>query len=448
MRYVRILIGLLIWIGGIWAVWQIWAGSHTPQSQANTAAVEKLWEYATGHRGTAVLQSQYAFDAEVGDPIFILEGTELRRVGEIALVRDPDSGQPTRRATVCSAEAMLYSSAANITGDARLTYYSGGRSLEWVLETMLPPAKRQQITRMVHRAYEEHHEEILKALLPIVHKSLREGALVVERDLAKSIAAHKPELEELGRKYQKDIIEDKIVPLVKKDIWPIVQRHATPMAETVGHELWDKLPMWGIMWRGGVDYVPYTRKTRAKERWEKYMSEEAMPILESHAGDFVRVVQQVMRDVSQNEEVRRVVRASVTQMVEDPQLQAIVWKIVREVVIDNPALTEVLVRNWTGPEAKQALSLAMNRVDPTLSQIGHALFGTKEKGFTPEFARVLRARILNKDRRWFVLEPSPGASPAATAKARAKGKLILEVQWADDAALDPFLQALAKVEHD
>ncbi len=31
------------------------------------------------------------------------------------------------------------------------------------------------------------------------------------------------------------------------------------------------------------------------------------------------------------------------------------------------------------------------------------LFGTRETGISPEFARVLRSQILGKDRRWLVL---------------------------------------------
>jgi hypothetical protein len=151
-----------------------------------------------------------------------------------------------------------------------------------------------------------------------------------------------------------------------------------------------------------------------------------------------------MKDVGRNEQFRKVMRDSLTQMIEDPELRQVVWEIVREVIIDNPALGEAIAKTWTGPEAKEALNLAVRRVEPTINQIGHLLFGTKEGGFTPEFARVLRAKILRKDRRWFVLVLPTGSAPDANPAPPA----VLPVEWGENEALDPVLNALAQSDHD
>ena len=216
------------------------------------------------------------------------------------------------------------------------------------------------------------------------------------------------------------------------------------MAEEVGHELWSKMPKWGLVWRKGVDYVPFTSGTRAPDRFSKFVNEEAMPAFENHAPDFVQVVQKVLKDVGQNEQIRKVVRESLAQMIEDPELRQVVWDIAREVIIDNPALGEAIARSWTSPEAKAALNLAISRVEPTINQIGHVLFGTREGGFTPEFARVLRAKILRKDRRWFVLVLPTGASPDGSGKSPG----ALRMAPGENEALDPFLNALAQSDHD
>jgi hypothetical protein len=446
MKYARILVGLVIWTAIVVSAWYFAAQARQAGGATQPSAASEIWDYATGQRQAVALELPSSLDVEVGDPIYVIdEHGQPRQVGEIRLIRDPETGVTVRRAWVEKAEAMFYACAPALDANVKLTYFEGARSLDWVLETMLTQQKREQITALLKQAYQEHHQEILRELLPLVQKSLSDAAAVVERDLPKAIAAHKSELEEFGRKYQKDMVEEKIVPLVKNEIWPIVQRHAQPMAEQVGQELWNKLPKWGLAWRYMYDSTPLMPyKGKAKWKWDEFVKADALPVVQGHAGEFVGLVQEIMRDVGKNEEVRRVVREGVAEMVKDPKLQGIVLDVVRQTIIENPAFSEVLVQHWTGPEARRALSVALNRVDPTMNQIGHLLFGTKEGGFTPEFTRVLRARILNKDRRWFVLEVPADSVPPAERPAQ----LVLQVQYGDKASLDPFLHALAAAEHD
>jgi hypothetical protein len=444
MRYVRIALGALVWAVIVWLLWKSAVQPQVASADGKNTPMHDLLDFATGKTSTARLQTASALDMEVGDPIFVVEGGAVRRIGEIRSLRDPETGKPARRADAHAAEALFYSSAPPLPEGAKLTYYDSGRTMEWVLATMLPDQKRAEVALLIKTAYAQHHEEILNALLPLVHQSLADAFVVVERDLPASITRHSARIEELGRKYQKNIIEEKITPLVKNEVWPIVQKHAQPMAREVGEELWGKLPKWGLVWRKSVDYVPFTSGTRAEDRLNKYINEEAMPIFENRAGDFVGVVQAIMKDVGRNEQFRKVMRDSLTQMIEDPELRQVVWEIVREVIIDNPALGEAIAKTWTGPEAKEALNLAVRRVEPTINQIGHLLFGTKEGGFTPEFARVLRAKILRKDRRWFVLVLPTGSAPDANPAPPA----VLPVEWGENEALDPFLNALAQSDHD
>ena len=50
-----------------------------------------------------------------------------------------------------------------------------------------------------------------------------------------------------------------------------------------------------------------------------------------------------------------------------------------------------------------------------MRRIGDMMFGTRHTGITPEFARVLRTEILDKDERWFLLEPGAGGPRAPSA---------------------------------
>ena len=55
-----------------------------------------------------------------------------------------------------------------------------------------------------------------------------------------------------------------------------------------------------------------------------------------------------------------------------------------------------------------AMRIANDRLQPTVTEIGKALFGSPRTGITPEFARVLRNRVLHKDERWLILKSTPG----------------------------------------
>jgi len=440
MRYVRITLGALVWALLGWWLWQSTVESRAVMGDGRRSAMQELLDFAGGEAAVARIETADALDIEVGDPIFLVQGSTVRRVGEVHSVRDPQTGQLTRRADATAAEVMFYGSAPAVPAGARLAHYDSGSTMDWALSTMMPAEKRAQVAGLIKSAYKQHQEEILNALLPLVQQSLREGFVVVERDLPAAIKSRSARIEALGRKYQKNIIDEKITPLVKTEVWPIVQRHAKPMAEEVGQELWNKMPKWGLAWRKGVDYVPFTSGMRARNHFDRYVTEEAMPLLEEKAPDFVRIVQEIMREVGQNEQFRKVMRDSLTQMIEDPELRQVVWEIVREVIIDNPALGDVIAKTWTGPEAKAALDTALRSFDPTVNQISQVLFGNRESGFTPEFARVLRAKILRKDRRWFVLVlPSEPSQDAAE-----KTPPVLPVERGDNEALDPFLNALAQ----
>jgi hypothetical protein len=59
----------------------------------------------------------------------------------------------------------------------------------------------------------------------------------------------------------------------------------------------------------------------------------------------------------------------------------------------------------------QALMLKANeRLGPTVTQIGEAMFGNPRKQITPEFSDVLRSRVLFKDSRWLTLSEVQNAT--------------------------------------
>ena len=94
------------------------------------------------------------------------------------------------------------------------------------------------------------------------------------------------------------------------------------------------------------------------------------------------------------------------QVAEDHELHRLIWSIVRKAVIDNETLRAELDAFMKTQETRLALRTAGDRMEPVVREIGDMIFGSRETGITPEFSRILRAQILTKDRRWFVMMPT------------------------------------------
>ena len=102
------------------------------------------------------------------------------------------------------------------------------------------------------------------------------------------------------------------------------------------------------------------------------------------------------------------------RVLEDDELRRLVLMIVRETVIENETLRTELQAYMKDQETKVAMSLAGERLEPIVRDIGDMIFGSRAAGITPEFSRILRSQILTKDRRWFVIVPTGAAENSTT----------------------------------
>jgi hypothetical protein len=426
-KTLRITIGLVIWIAAGGLCWWCLVGRGS-QSIVQPHLSPQLWDYAAGRRRVAKLDFEKPLDVRLRDPIFVVQGPEsVRQVGEVAGISF-SNGRLT-------GQAVFYSCAPTVGSGAKLTYHQTPYSIEWVLRTVLPVEKRQQIATELSGAFELHRDEVVRVLRPVVEDALQEAFLVVEQDLPPALERRREELEQLGSKYQREIVEKELVPLVRKEIWPIVRRHAEPTVNEVGREIWKRASLWRFGWRYAYDQTPLPRKNLAQQEWSRFLQEEIMPVLESHTEDFIKVQQQIFTDVARDPDVREVVRSSLGKIAGDPEAQRIAWEVVQEVIVHNPRLKEVFDKHWRSEKAQRAVRVAATRLEPTVHRIGEMLLGTPDGGITPEFARVLRNQILLKDRRWLVLETG-----STTGTAGDSSELILRVSPGPPDALNPFVR--------
>jgi hypothetical protein len=434
---------MLFWcalLGGVWLHWQTALAARG----TNHRFWSELWRYWSGQRGSAVLVFEEPADLAVGDPLFVRDRDSLRQVGEVQALLRVGKTIPDRRGRVTEARVMLYPSAPSLSQGAQAGYFETPDSLAWCVNALLPPERRIRIAAEVGRAMEDHRDEILAALRPVIEDSLRDGFELLEQDFPVVMERHRDELAAVAAKYQHEILDKELVPLVKTEIWPIVRRRAEPTVAGVGREMWQRVSLWRFGWRYAYDRSPFPDRQLVDQEWHRFLEQEAMPILVGHSEDFVSVVKEVIRDAAQNERVRAGLRASAWQVAADPELQAILWRLFDELIVDNPQLHEILERHWTGPEAERAFRVASERLEPTVRRIADLMFGTLEDGITPEFALVLRTQILAKDRRWLLLEDRAGAETLD----RPSSMLRIQVRRGADLPQPPFPATPASARHE
>ena len=405
MKHLRMLFGAVVWLTAIWLVWDMKLRTLIAGGAAQQPVASQLWNYATTNRRSAALHFDTPHDVSIGDPIFAwTTPTSLSQVGEVVGLKSTQDN--ISRAQVTQATAMFYANCPPLAQQSGLTYHRTPDSLAWVAATMLPPAKRRAVAEEIGRAFQEQQQVIVSQLRPIIQDALQDALKAVEADLQQALLNHRQEIQAIGGRYQSELIEAQVVPLVKQEIWPIVLKRGEPLANEIGMAIWERVSVWRFTWRYFSDLAPLTRGDRFAQEWRRFVRKEAVPVLETHTDDLIGMVKTVLSEISRNSKIQSAMRRNLHRMLNDPELQKTLWKVVREVVFDRPGLRRVMNQHWNSQRTREAFQVTAERLEPAAQRIGALLFGSPETGITPEFRQVLRNRILHKDRRWFVLVPS------------------------------------------
>ena len=288
----------------------------------------------------------------------------------------------------------------------RFVMHRQSGSLQSIMTAMLPPEKQERIQRRLKAAMAQHGDEIAASLVPLVRESFERSLPVVEAELRASLRRHKTEIDLFTQSWNDKIIQQRLIPISKQEILPIVRHHAQPEVEAIGKELWDRASLWRFGWRALYDKTPLPQQDLVREEWDRFVEGEAIPVFESHTDELVASLQRILRDVAANPGVQQEFREMAAETVDDPKAKVLFRQILREVLVENPALRETWREVWMSAPAKARLRRIGDQVEPIVREIGDELFGTRETGIDPGFARVLRGQILGKDRRWIEAIPS------------------------------------------
>ena len=395
---IRRSIGICFWI--VLAFWAVIAVRQPAKPGGASSPITSLAAYLAGPAEQFVVVDPTR-RLRRGDPVFHQHGGDWRQIGFVQRVL---AGNTANRLQIAWYDEQLQ------PRGFELTLYRNNGQLQDVIATMLPAAKRRQIQELMTAAFNEHGEELSAALLPLMEQTFRESLPIVEAEFRRSIARHRDEVDELADRLQHDVVQQRLIPLAKEEIVPIVRKHGKEPVHEIGRELWNRASLWRFGWRALYDQTPLPRRELVQEEWDRFVDEEALPVLEEHMDQIVTAVQHILADVATNPAVRAEMAAVAETLASDPQAHSLVRTILKEALVENPRLRQRWRDIWTSDQARAAISIASDRLEPVVRQIGDELFGTRETGINPNFARVLRNQILGKDRRWIVARRSPGAN--------------------------------------
>jgi hypothetical protein len=361
-------------------------------------------KWVSGERGTMSAASTATISVGLDDPIFLQDPDgSFRQVGMAVDI----NGQTTRNPTLTRQfEVVIYDDARSAFADGfELHYHTSPMSLDWVVKTMIPPERQREIAAYIASEWQLQQAQLVAELKPVVREGLKTAARAIEAELPGILRSYRSELNELGDRFETEILKEEIVPLVQEEILPIIEEEATPVAEEVVRALWKKVSLFSFAWRFLADKSPLPKKDRVKAEFQRFVEEEVVPELESRTDQFIAVTENIVRRSLENPRVKSVLRENLKRVIEDDELQNLLRRIVREAIVENQTLRTSVEAYLNNQQTKAVMKLAGARLEPMVRHIGDLIFGTRERGITPEFSRILRSQILKKDRRWFVMVP-------------------------------------------
>ena len=405
MKSRHLILGITFWIAASAVGWIVLRSELAAQSSSISSLSSSVNQWLTGKQDTFAGLSNEEFQVALGDPIFA-EQPDGGYV-QVGLVTNLNAPYSKDAFPLTEIDVQIYDSALQQYSDGfLLEYHTTPTSLDWVVKMMIPPERQKAIAKRIAEEWKVHQKEVVGELRPVLKNGLRTAMKAVEDELPSILRNHRDEFRNLGERYETDILKAEVVPLVKEEILPIIEEEALPVATDVGKALWKRVSLWAFTWRYLYDKTPLAKKETVKEEFQRFIDEEAIPELRSRSDQFIDVTEAIVKRSMENPRVKAAIKKNFKQVAEDPELQRVVWSVVREAVVENQTLRTELESYMKRHETKSAMSLAGARLEPVVREIGDMIFGSRETGITPEFSRILRAQILTKDRRWFVMTPS------------------------------------------
>lgn len=365
----------------------------TDEPGGTKQAIASIMRFVT-RRETMVRRIDTSSKLQQGDPVFLADDQgAFHQSGHVSSIID-DSEQ--RRVQI-----TWYDSAVSADACQMFQHHSTGRLSE-VVETLLPPEKQKRIRDQMAIAMAAHGDELSNAFVPLVEDSLKRALPVIEDEFRRAVARHRSEIDAAALRWNDELVHGRLIPMARREILPIVKKHGLPPAEKIGREIWDRASLFRFGWRAIYDKAPLPQKDLVREEWQRFVEQEAVPVMEKHMDEIVVAIQRSVRDISTSPAVRKELAGVAEEIASDPKSRQLIQTILKETFVENQKLSDVWREVWSSDQAKEAFDIAGDRLEPVVRVIGDEIFGSEKDGIDPNFARVLRSQILRKDRRWIV----------------------------------------------
>lgn len=390
----RRILGLLVWL----MLTLIISGRPLHQGYMLFVEASTIHPLLSGDRYTEFLDDKNL--SKIDMPIFVQEDGRWRQAGIV----DGTTDESANTCVVRWYESKLKSETKSNLEYDLIVHRSSGQLSE-VLATLLPPRKREQIQQRLGEAFQQYGNDFVSDLIPVVQQTLSRAVPEIENGLKHSIARHRGEIDALIDRWNREYLEAELIPLAKQEILPVVRLHAQPVAESIGRELWDRASIWRFGWRAAYDKVPLPKRNLVQQEWDRFVEEDAVPVLENHTDEMVTAIQRTLAEITTNQVIREQLAVGVTQLAQDEPTRELIQRIIRESVIENEPLRKTLEEIWKSDLTQKMVQQNSERLEPIVRKIGEDLIGSERSGINPDFARVLRNQILGKDREWMVAVP-------------------------------------------
>lgn len=414
-RLIRIVAGAAIWLVLVVALASSLALSS---GHPGGSVARRLYRHSIeGPTRVEVRLPSWAY-CPAGTRVVVPDGPTFVAIGEVSGSRS-EPGALVAFADVAPERGDL------IGPRATATLLTAPGTAAWITKTLVPPETAERIRKEIDVLRATHEDDIVRTLRPFLAETVNDAASLLARDFRAALERHRDEIEAILDRYRVETLEEEFVPVFREEVWPTVVDLSRPTLEGIARELWEKLPLWSLGWNWMYGKLPSTPADALEQRFNRFLQDEAVPLLRSRQDELARTAESIVRAISENPAVRDVLRRAAERVANDPDLQALLRHILAEVVTDNAALARLLERRWNDPRVQRAMQGFSARLQPGIDRIiNMVLLNESGDGISPHLARVLRTEILRKDTIWIRLDPAPGdARPDGAAPVVLEGRV-------------------------
>ena len=304
-------------------------------SVESPAAMPQIFRFLTSSSQDVQIQFDSSQLLAVNDPVFLNDPDAVRPIGRVARLGPRHQSQTISNERpsdlkinyVKEATVKLFGGAPALSDDATFTLQSTPKSTEWVIKTMLPEAKRRELVTLIMESYRRHMPDIAEAFEPVVKDSLATVGSVIRDELKVAFESHEEEFVALGKRFETELLQEKIVPLLQEEIWPIVEEQGSPLAQEIGTEVWKELSLWRFGWRVLYDRSPLPERNFTEQEFNRFVKQKAAPILKEHLPEILELQRSLVKEFSQHPEIRKTVRESFRTVVDDDDLRKLLTSV-------------------------------------------------------------------------------------------------------------------------